>query len=67
MWKRKWEECKKHMNELVANEQELSRKLSMSEHNLYSETEKVYDLQQLNQSLLFENTELKSQLLTFQS
>ena len=43
------------MTQVLEQEQELSRKLSLVEHNLYNQTEKVYNLEAENQALTFEN------------
>lgn len=37
-WKRKWEEVKKHLDENISREHDLSRKLALAEHNLYQQT-----------------------------
>jgi len=52
-WRHKWEEVKKSLNECISKEHELSRKLSLAEHNLYEDAEKLYEAQKKSEALEF--------------
>ena len=53
LWKKKFEESKVRLTEILEQEQETSRKLSLVEHNLYNQSEKVYNLEAELQALKF--------------